>query len=48
MKPPEDETRVAVPRGNGHGHFESADHHAEFDGELLPVHRWIYRTYIAE
>ncbi|MBO0913299.1 DUF5988 family protein [Streptomyces laculatispora] len=42
------ETRVTVPRGNGYEHFEFADHYAEFGGELLPVYRWIYRTYIAE
>ncbi|MER5363550.1 DUF5988 family protein [Streptomyces sp. NPDC002785] len=39
---------MTVPRGNGYEHFEFTDHHAEFDGKLLPVHPWLYRTYIAE
>lgn len=44
----ESEPRVRVLRGNGYEHFEFSDSHAEFDGELLPVYRWTYRTYIAE
>ncbi|MFD9603670.1 DUF5988 family protein [Streptomyces sp. NPDC059970] len=48
VKSLDSETRVAVPRWNGYEHFEFADHYAELDGELLPVYRWIYRTYIAE
>lgn len=48
VKSLETETRVTVPRLNGYEHFEFADHYAELDGEMLPVYRWIYRTYIAE
>ncbi|MER5851943.1 DUF5988 family protein [Streptomyces sp. NPDC002012] len=48
VKSLDSETRVTVPRWNGYEHFEFADHYAELDGELLPVYRWIYRTYIAE
>jgi hypothetical protein len=40
--------RVRVLRGNGYEHFESVNQHAECEGELLPVYRWCYRTYIAE
>ncbi|MFE2499724.1 DUF5988 family protein [Streptomyces scopuliridis] len=44
----ESETRVRVLRGNGYEHFEFVNNYAECDGELLPVYRWRYRTYIAE
>lgn len=44
----ESETRVRVLRGNGYEHFEFMNEYAEFDGDLLPVYRWSYRTYIAE
>ncbi|MFJ1548572.1 DUF5988 family protein [Streptomyces sp. NPDC088246] len=48
VKSLDSETRVTVPRWNGYEHFGFAGHYAELDGELLPVYRWIYRTYIAE
>ncbi|MET7906278.1 DUF5988 family protein [Streptomyces sp. NPDC005355] len=43
-----DRERVKIQRGNGYEHFESTDECAEFDGELIPVYRWCYRTFIAE
>ncbi|WP_432037203.1 DUF5988 family protein [Streptomyces cucumeris] len=40
--------RVKIQWGNGYEHFESAGECAEFEGELIPVYRWCYRTFIAE
>ncbi|MEU3183367.1 DUF5988 family protein [Streptomyces sp. NPDC006923] len=40
--------KVKILSGNGYEHFEFAHRYAEFDGEVLPVYRWCYRTYIAE
>jgi hypothetical protein len=43
-----DRNQVKIQRGNGYEHFEPADECAEFEGELIPVYRWCYRTFIAE
>ncbi|WP_405807776.1 DUF5988 family protein [Streptomyces sp. NBC_01187] len=39
---------VKVACGNGYEHFERTGDHEEFEGEILPVYQWSYRTFIAE
>ena len=40
--------QVKIARGNGYEHFEFVHEYGEFEGEVLPVYRWCYRTSIAE
>lgn len=40
--------RIKILHGNGYEHYEFAHRYAEFEGNMLPVYRWCYRTYIAE
>ncbi|MFD5028868.1 DUF5988 family protein [Streptomyces sp. NPDC058220] len=48
LQPGPCDTRLKILRGNGYEHFEFTRQYAEFNGELCPVYRWSYRTYIAE
>jgi Family of unknown function (DUF5988) len=46
--PDGDEVQVKIPRGNGYEHFAFSGEYVELDGDLIPVYRWCYRTFIAE
>jgi hypothetical protein len=48
IQPGGDSDRVKILQGNAYEHFEFADEYAEFGGELIPVCRWSYRTFVAE
>ncbi|MGP3991629.1 DUF5988 family protein [Streptomyces sp. 3N207] len=40
--------QVKVLRGNGYEHYQLTQGYEEYDGQLLPVYQWCYRTFIAE